>query len=848
MTRFRITWLRIVPAVLAAWMIGVKAAPSSASAEAIELVANGTSRYSVYIAPNAPESVRLAAEDLIEYLEKATGARLPLVSAESVPDDPFISLGDTPAARTAGFESGDVPLDGFRIVTRGENLFIFGQDEHRDPRRNDLNNISKGTLNGVYTFLEDYLNIRWLMPGELGEDVPRRTTLTLPEIDRLDQPAMLYRIIQGVHELDHPAVNAWKRRNKHGFARKINHGHNWHRVVPPELFNEHPEWFAEYSGKRIEPSGHYKLETTNPELVRYYADQVIEAFREDPTLYSFSLSPTDSGGWSQSPASRALDDVTPTGHFSASKRVITFYNDVARRVKQAYPDRLVVGYIYDQYFFPPSDGVPELEPNLFLMIAPLQNYGFRLFRPDVRASFEYAFDAWTSATDNWGYYDLPVTFSPNGVSLSTPPCLQILDYLYDRIHRHKSRAIYISGNPAFGYGGVLNYILAKLNWDPSQDPYELANEFYTRAYGPKAGLVMGKLYDWLESIFDEYYRTHRDASYHIRDPIVEDLYAPNYPKLEAMYLEAKALATNPRHIARLEQFEKNLAVLQWLLRSRGLIVVDPQSPIYRDDEQIDALVASSATDPALAPMKRSAAMVRMKEPAVRVRLVQPPGDAQPEKPFLLRGPSRWLLYPQNGQEAQILCLRMPIEEIVSYRIYDEQGRTVSEGILTEGRTVTLRGSGDQVYFMDVIASRAAYSIDIENCGHALKVDGRFRHKLWLHAVDGEFPTLYLHVTDERSLFDLALSSLSTNETVAADLISPEGRTVASFDTSDAPLQKRVLKNPQQAAGPWSLVFKQPRQGHSRYAFFQTGDAMSLWVGVDPDNLIQVINVAEDANP
>ena len=34
-----------------------------------------------------------------------------------------------------------------------------------------------GTANAVYTFLQDHLGVRWLWPGELGEDVLKRQTL-----------------------------------------------------------------------------------------------------------------------------------------------------------------------------------------------------------------------------------------------------------------------------------------------------------------------------------------------------------------------------------------------------------------------------------------------------------------------------------------------------------------------------------------------------------------------------------------------------------------------------------------------------------------------------------------------
>jgi hypothetical protein len=36
-----------------------------------------------------------------------------------------------------------------------------------------------GTINAVYTFLQDQLGVRWLWPGELGEDVPKSERIAI---------------------------------------------------------------------------------------------------------------------------------------------------------------------------------------------------------------------------------------------------------------------------------------------------------------------------------------------------------------------------------------------------------------------------------------------------------------------------------------------------------------------------------------------------------------------------------------------------------------------------------------------------------------------------------------------
>ncbi len=819
---------------------GVGAPAREDNTGAIGLVDQKASDWQICIPDDAVETVRLSAEELAHYFEKATGARLPVVEESQRKKGPIISLGATLAADAAGVQIGKgVSRDGYRMVTRGGDLYILGLDEPQGANKEDFNYISKGTLYGVYAFLERYLDIRWLTPGDLGEDVPAVSTLKLEPFDETFQPQMFYRVLEGLEQRSDPLTARWKLRNRSGYNRKLEHRHHWQNVVPAELYKTHPEWFAEFGGKRLPPSGHYKLETTNPELVAFYAEKVKEAFRQNPGLASFSLSPTDGQGWSQSAASKALDEVAADGGVSVSRRVIGFYNGVAREVAKEFPDRLLCGYIYDRYFFPPADGVQTLEPNLFLMIAPLQNYGFRLFRPDVRQQFDQALDAWSTAATQWGYYDLPVTLMPNGAGLVTPPCLEILEHLYRRLHERQSKAIYISGTPAFGYGGVLNYLLAQLNWDPSLSPRALAAEYYLRSYGPEAGDAMAQLDAWWEETFKAYYQQN-SASYHITEKLVEELYAPNFAGLEKRFESALKLASTPKQVARLEEYGKNLSILQWLLRHRGLIPEGKDSRLYRTDAAIEELCQNADKELAIAPVKTFTALSRTAEgKLVGTPVADPVALLSGElKPMLLRGPSRWLIHPDGGKSPQIVCTRMPLEEIVTYEIHDENQNRVASGVLTEGQAIRFPAQEGRTYLLDIISGRAAYGLKISDCRYALKVDGRFRDKLWLHEVNGEFPTLYVFPEEGAQETEIALSSISTNESVAADVINASGEVLASLDTSDAPLQK-CLVQAQGQGGPLAIVFKKPKAGTPRYAFVQIPKGASQWLGVDPRSLLKV---------
>ena len=56
--------------------------------------------------------------------------------------------------------------------------------------------------------------------------------------------------------------------------------------------------------------------------------------------------------------------------------ILKFYNDVARIVGREFPDRLLCGYVYAQYLYPPTAGIPPMEPNVCLVVAASIDYGY----------------------------------------------------------------------------------------------------------------------------------------------------------------------------------------------------------------------------------------------------------------------------------------------------------------------------------------------------------------------------------------------------------------------------------------------------------------------------------------
>src|SRR5690606_23512664 len=92
------------------------------------------------------------------------------------------------------------------------------------PAFTPLGGFSRGTANGVYTFLEKQLDVRWLFPGDLGRDVPSKSTFTLEPLDVTETPQFNFRVL-GVRGNDE-----WQDHLKLGYSSRIHFTHNFDTV------------------------------------------------------------------------------------------------------------------------------------------------------------------------------------------------------------------------------------------------------------------------------------------------------------------------------------------------------------------------------------------------------------------------------------------------------------------------------------------------------------------------------------------------------------------------------------------------------------------------------------------
>jgi len=159
----------------------------------VSIVNEGQANAVIVYADSPTPTTSYAVEELILHLEKATGVTLAAMSEVGMSGDfhTRIYVGDTETGRRFGIDTTKLPREAYILRSVGNDLFIAGSDEGGAALAQ--NHSDGGTLFGVYEFLERYLGVRWLWPGDLGTYVPQTQTVSLPAVNEIASPSLAFR-------------------------------------------------------------------------------------------------------------------------------------------------------------------------------------------------------------------------------------------------------------------------------------------------------------------------------------------------------------------------------------------------------------------------------------------------------------------------------------------------------------------------------------------------------------------------------------------------------------------------------------------------------------------------------
>jgi len=439
--------------------------------------------------------IRLAAEELQRVVEKMSGARLPIAGDEDTVKGTLILVGASRKADALklGIPSGLTPErkeEGYIIVTKKDSLVVAGNDT--------------GPYQGTFFAVSELLNrlgVRWFMPGEFGECIPKLRTVDVPDITLRDTPDFIVRSWNGNLAPELVADDSlWRLHNKLVISESdilAIPGDSYLRKYLPdkELVETHPEYFAKKLDGTVDKT---MVNLSNPEVPKLVAEKVkaaIKAAREkNPEFNSIGFAPDD--GIPMDLCKETMELNQGFADLCGREGVITersiseewfrFMNLVAGEVVKEYPDIILTSNGYANRTFPP-EGV-KLHPNLGIMFAAI--WADLLHSYDDPRSWQQVMQG--QMLKRWAQL-CPRVFVYNYNFPMLVNCLTPLP-LTRKIARNTPlmKQWGVAGfedEQTFSWmahGITAFYLRAKLYWDADADAKAILNDYFTVWYGPAA--------------------------------------------------------------------------------------------------------------------------------------------------------------------------------------------------------------------------------------------------------------------------------------------------------------------------------------------------------------------------
>ena len=506
----------------------------------ITLVDAGKSSYSIVLAENASPSEKHAADELQGFLAQISGAKLPITSEES---DHMIVLGDGPALRSLGVsvDFTDLGDEGFAIKTCGPHLIIAGGR-------------LRGTMYGVYSFLEDALGCRWY--SSKVSYIPKQQTIVLKPLNIIRKPSFDYRDMWYYDAWDAD----WAARNKlNGNSPRLDvarggkityagyFSHSFCLLVPNDPYlKEHPEYFSLVNGKRVGGKYEGQLCLTNPDVLKVVTAGALRWLDENPQATLVSVTQNDNRNHCQCDRCRAVDEEEG----SPSGALLRFVNAVADEIAKTHPNVLVDTFAYTYTEKPPK--VTKPRPNVLIRACSIRNcqhHGYEYCSHS--ASFMQNLRGWNKITEHLYIWHYSTVFPHY---LMPFPDLYELASDIPMYKRNGVKGLFVQGNYSPGGGGWMDelkaYVCAHLMWDTGVSARAVQTDFLNGYFG-KAGKPIG---EWIDML-------HREV-------MIRNIHGTIFQRSDAPYLTPEIMSAGERLFDEAERAADSPEVLERVKHAR----------------------------------------------------------------------------------------------------------------------------------------------------------------------------------------------------------------------------------------------------------------------------------------
>jgi len=463
------------------------------------IVRNGESDFVIVTSDGADECILTAVNEMQTYINKISGVTLEhITESEYTEGTKAIIIGETKLEKDiTTVDRDEIGTDGFMIYSNGTHLLIAGGD-------------SRGTLYGVYTFLEEYLGVRWFTP-EL-EVIPENKDVVIDAaINRTVRPSFSIRrnspsgaddAYLAKHKIN---VSFWNEAPEYGGSLTyVLWDVTFDRLVPDSLFAQHPEYFA------MNPDGTRTTDhvcVTHPDVLPIAVENarkaILECERDSKYIH---IGQKDNSNYCHCENCEALYEK----YGSISAPTLIFTNAFADALDDEFPDFTFTFYAYGETERPPQDLSLRCNSNVIPVLCGLHkacrshlltecgaqdgNETFMNLFGDNEPTIAEDFANWVKIADETYIYDYTINFLNSTQFFSNFETLQpTMQYMHDI---GITGYVYNCGDGHYAaFNELRNYLLSKLQWDVDCDVEYHMSDFLNAYYGEAAAPYIREILD-----------------------------------------------------------------------------------------------------------------------------------------------------------------------------------------------------------------------------------------------------------------------------------------------------------------------------------------------------------------
>ena len=339
----------------------------------------------------------------------------------------------------------------------------------------------------VYDWLERVAGCRYY--SRTYEYIPFDANLTVCFEEYQFSPILQYREIHYRDFFDpefaekHKMVPQCKRDENWGFW-----CHSFGTLCSPEeYFDEHPEYFSLYEGKRVGKNAQLCL--SNPDVFDIVLKNLKKHMDENPKAKYWSVSQNDNAAYCQCEKCREMNerDGSPMGS------VLNFVN----RIAEHFPDKVISTLAY--WYTRKAPATTRPAENVHIMLCNIEaNRGLPIETDEKSSGSRQELLDWKEICQNVFLWDYCVQFR----NLVSPfPNLRVLGPNIRFFVENNVRSLFSQSNREIGgeFHELRGYLLAKLMWDPYINEREVMIDFLN-GYYKQAGPV---ILQYIDLIHDE---------------------------------------------------------------------------------------------------------------------------------------------------------------------------------------------------------------------------------------------------------------------------------------------------------------------------------------------------------